>query len=278
MVRPKDLDAFSSPRAFYGAELRRLREQAGLSQHELGLQVFCSGTYIGQFETAVRRPQMDTSKQFDDLFESGKHMQRLCRLALEAEPHADYFLVVAELQETALTMRQYSPMVVPGLLQTLPYARGLMSAGMPLATPEEINRLASGRIGRQRRLDSPTGPELWSIVHEAALRTPVGGNNVMVEQLQHLIDVSQRNRRVTLQVVPFSEGPFPLVSQNLILMTFEGAPPAAYTETTHTGHVIDSPAIIAQFSKDYDYARATALSPKASRDFMESIVKDYERA
>ncbi|MFI6079469.1 helix-turn-helix domain-containing protein [Streptomyces sp. NPDC051217] len=54
MPQPNSLDAYSTPRAFYGAELRRLREEAGLTQTQLGERVFCTGSYIGQFESATR--------------------------------------------------------------------------------------------------------------------------------------------------------------------------------------------------------------------------------
>ena len=117
MTQPKALDPYTSPRTFYGAELRRLREQSGLTQDQLGERVFCSGTYIGQFESAVRRPQGDVSKLFDEVMGSDKHLQRLCRLARQSK-HPDYFADAAELEKLATTISEYAPMLVPGLLQT----------------------------------------------------------------------------------------------------------------------------------------------------------------
>ncbi|WP_443033456.1 helix-turn-helix domain-containing protein [Streptomyces sp. ACA25] len=103
VTQPKQLDPYVSARAFYGAELRRMREEAGWSQAELGERVFCSGTYVGQFESAVRRPQLDLSRQFDEVLESGKHFLRLCKLA-RASKHPDYFADAAELEKLARTI------------------------------------------------------------------------------------------------------------------------------------------------------------------------------
>ncbi|MFB7212175.1 multiprotein-bridging factor 1 family protein [Streptomyces sp. NPDC056255] len=98
MPQPKDLDPYADARSFYGSELRRLREAAGMSQTELGDRVFCSGTYIGLFEMAERRPQEDMSRAFDELLGSGKHLQRLCRLARKSKV-AGYFADAAELEK-----------------------------------------------------------------------------------------------------------------------------------------------------------------------------------
>ena len=94
MTQPRHLDPYTSPRAFYGAELRRLREAAGLSQEQLGERIFCSGTYVGQFESATRRPQRDLSKLLDEVLgrmadarggESGKGAADYFRAALAAD-------------------------------------------------------------------------------------------------------------------------------------------------------------------------------------------------
>jgi transcriptional regulator with XRE-family HTH domain len=143
MTQPKHLDPYTSPRAFYGAELRRLREAAGLSQEQLGERVFCSGTYVGQFESATRRPQPEVSKLFDDVLGSGKHFQRLCELARRSK-HPEYFADAAELEKLAKTISEYAPMLVPGRLQTEAYARALTRATLPL-TPQEEGKHSEGR-------------------------------------------------------------------------------------------------------------------------------------
>lgn len=274
MTQPKELDPYTSPRAFYGAELRRLREKAGLSQEQLGERVFCSGTYVGQFESAVRRPQTDVSKQFDEVLGSGEHIQRLCRLARQSK-HPDYFADAAELEKLATTISEYAPMLVPGLLQTEAYARALTRAALPFAREEEVEEHVSTRMERAHRLQDPTAPELWAIIHEAALRVPVGGASVMCEQLSLLAELAEGRSRVVVQVVPFSAGPHPLMYGTTILMTFADAPSVAYTEGAHTGQLIDEPPLVAKFQRSYDHARAAALSPKASLPLIASVMKGY---
>ncbi|WLQ51681.1 helix-turn-helix transcriptional regulator [Streptomyces poriferorum] len=115
MPQPKDLDPYTDPRAFYGAELRRLREAAGLSQGELGSRAFCSGTYIGLFEAGERRPQIELSRSLDELLGSGEHLQRLCRLARTSKV-AGYFADAAELQLQASSIAYSGQLVEEPLL------------------------------------------------------------------------------------------------------------------------------------------------------------------
>ncbi|MEV1009667.1 helix-turn-helix transcriptional regulator [Streptomyces sp. NPDC049881] len=278
MTRPKELNPYFSPRAFYGAELRRLREDAKLSQDDLGAQVFVSGAYIGQFETAVRRPQPDISKMFDEIFSTGEHLQRLCKLANEAEPHPEYFAKTAELEEQAETISQYAPMLVPGLLQTEEYARALMRATHPTESSAWIDKLVAGRLARQDILERSTPPLLWAVLHETALRIPASDPAVMCGQLEHLVESARSHQHIELQVVPLSEGFFPLINQNVKLMSFKDAPPVIYMESGHTGQLIDDPTLVAEFLKSYDYVKAVALSPKASLQLTESIVKDLRNS
>ncbi|MDH6629345.1 transcriptional regulator with XRE-family HTH domain [Streptomyces sp. LBL] len=274
MTQPKHLDPYTSPRTFYGAELRRLREEATWSQEQLGERVFCSGTYIGQFESATRRPQPDLSKQLDGVLGSGEHLQRLCELARKSK-HPDYFADAAELEKQAQTISEYTPMLIPGLLQTEAYARGLTRATLPFAPDEVVEQHVAARLERSRRLDNPTGPELWAIVHEAALRMPVDDPKVMQDQLEQLAATARGHHRVMVQVLPFAAGPHPLMYGTAILMTFTDAPPVAYTEGAHTGQLIDDPALVAKFQRSYDLVRAAALSPKASLSLIDSAAKDY---
>ncbi|WP_406145081.1 Scr1 family TA system antitoxin-like transcriptional regulator [Streptomyces sp. NBC_01012] len=273
MPLPKDLDPYANPRAFYGAELRRLREAAGLSQNELGERVFCSGAYIGMFEAAERQPQEEISRGLDELLGSGEHLQRLCRLARTSKV-AGYFADAAELQQRAVSIAEYSPMAVPGLLQTEQYARALTRTAQPYASSEVVDNHVRTRMERGELLDSPTAPVLWVIIHEAALRVPLGGPAVIAEQLDHLHAQGSERPRVVVQVLPFA-GASPLLHGPVTLMHFSDAPPVAYTESAYSGQLVEDPGLVEQFSCAYDLARASALSPEASLSLIKSAAKGY---
>lgn len=274
MSQPKALDPYTSPRAFYGAELRRLREAAGLSQDQLGERVFCSGTYIGQFESATRRPQPDVSRLLDEVLECGKHFQRLCELARRSK-HAEYFADAAELETLAASIGEYAPMIVPGLLQTEGYARTLIRAAMRFQPQHMVDDLVAARRERQSIFEAPTAPLLWFVLHEAVLRLPIGGPAVMHEQLKRLVVLVEGNRRLVVQVLPFSAGAQAFLNATTIAMTFADAPPVIYTESAYTGQLIEEPALVARYREAYDLARAASLSPEDSLTVIESAAKDY---
>lgn len=73
------------------------------------------------------------------------------------------------------------------------------------ATHEELDDAVAGRMERQRVLDREHPPELWVILDEAVLRRPVGGPDVMREQLARLVESGQRPN-IAIQVVPFGPG------------------------------------------------------------------------
>lgn len=274
MTQPSHLDPYTSPRAFYGAELRRVREAAGLSQGQLGERVFCSASYVSQFESAKRRPQRDLSMQFDDVLGSGMHFERLCELARQSK-HPEYFADAAELEKLAKTISEYAPMLVPGLLQTAGYARALSHAARRFEPHHVVDDLVTSRLERQRVMDGPTAPVLWVVIHEAVLRVAVGGAAVMHEQLISLSEKIRLNHRVLVQVLPFSAGAQAFLNATTIQMTFDDAPPVTYTESAYAGQLIEEPAVVSRYQKAYDLTRAAALSPETSLTLIESAAKDY---
>ncbi|MCM2411044.1 helix-turn-helix transcriptional regulator [Streptomyces sp. RKAG290] len=274
MPLPKDLDPYTDSRAFYGAELRRLREAAGMSQGELGERVFCSGSYIGQFEAATRRPQLEMSRAFDQLLGSGAHLERLCRLAGQSRV-AEYFADAAELERQARSISEYAPVLIPGLLQTRGYAAALTRASQRFISAEAVEQQVSTRMERSELLRGDTPPAFWAILHESALRVPVGGPEVMREQLNHLAETAVTHRHIILQVLPFSAGVHPFLNTMVSLMDFADGPPVAYSEGAYTGQLIDEPQLVGTYQSAYDLARAVALSPEASLALIESAAKDY---
>ncbi|MEU0129565.1 MULTISPECIES: helix-turn-helix transcriptional regulator [unclassified Streptomyces] len=274
MPLPKDLDPYANPRAFYGAELRRLREAAGLSQSELGERAFCSGTYISLFEAAERRPQVDISRTLDELLGSGEHLQRLCHLARTSKV-AEYFADAAELERRATSICEYAPMLVPGVLQTREYARAVTRATQRLASEEIVEGQVGARMERACMLLRPTPPTFWAILHEAALRVPVGGADTMSAQLERLVSATQTHPHLIVQVLPFAAGMHPFMNTMVSLMSFADSPPAAYTEGAYSGQLTEEPGMVADIQAAYDLARAMALSPEASKALLESAAKEH---
>jgi hypothetical protein len=108
------------------------------------------------------------------------------------------------LEAAASVLRTYEVQLVPGLLQTEEYTRALIRQGSAV-TEEEIVRRGELRASRQEILRRPDAPQLWAVVDEGALRRPVGGAEIVREQLKHLIEVTD-HPAVTLQVLPFEAG------------------------------------------------------------------------
>ncbi|SDM68289.1 Helix-turn-helix domain-containing protein [Streptomyces sp. cf386] len=273
MPGPKDLDPSSSPRALLGAELRHARERKGLSQEALGLKLFVSGTFIGQLEAGTRRLQPDMAPMLDEILDTNGFFTRNCKASNKSK-YPEHFAEAAEAEAEATVIRHYAPLLIPGLLQTPAYARAVNRAYDPTATEETIDEWVEGRMERIRLLDHPTQPLLWTVLDEAVLRRETGGRAVMAEALRHVADMA-RQRRVIVQVLPFSAGAHKAMEGSLKLMDFSDAPPLAYLEGPGTGRLEDDPAIVAQLRFTFDLLVASALSPEKSLALIEAMAQDY---
>jgi hypothetical protein len=129
---------------------------------------------------------------------------------------------------------------------------------------------------RSRVLADATRPKYWAVLHESVLRTAVGDEVTMAEQLDHIAALA-REWAVMVQVLPFSVGACPLPTGTLKLMEFDDAPPTAYTEAVFSGNLLDDPALVKRTQGAYDLIRAAALSPEASLSLVESAAEDYRR-
>ncbi|KOU83467.1 helix-turn-helix domain-containing protein [Streptomyces sp. CH8.1] len=273
MARPNDEGGAQTPEEFAREELRRHREVAGLTQDGLGERIFTTGSYVGQMENGQRRLRPEIAALIDKELGTGDYFSRLSK-AFKSK-HVEYFAVAAELEVRATAIYEYGSSLVLGLLQTEDYARAVIRGGNPTALDAYVESLVSSRMERQRLLDDPVTPELWVVLHEAVLRTVVGGHVVMAAQLRH-IAACVRDHRMTLQVVPFTAGAQGTLGSLVTIMQFPDAPDVVYTEGPRVGHLIDYPALVQRHWKLYDLARAAALSPTASLALIESVAEEYE--
>ncbi|MEV0007612.1 helix-turn-helix transcriptional regulator [Streptomyces sp. NPDC047973] len=272
MPGPKKLDPSSSPRALLGAELRHRREAAGLSQEDLGAPLFVSGSFIGQLEAGTRRMQADQAQRLDEALGSEGFFVRNCA-ALKQSKYPDHFAEAAEAERQATTIKEYAPLLIPGLLQTEAYARAVFRAYQPTATEDVIDELVAARLERAQLLADPTTPLLWVVLDEAVLRRRVGGAALMTEALRHVAELGNQHR-IIVQVMPFSAGAHAALDGGMKLMSFPDAPPLAYVDGLGMGRLQDDPSAVARYHLTYDLLVAGALSPESSLALIRSVAED----
>ncbi|MCB5908246.1 helix-turn-helix domain-containing protein [Streptomyces pinistramenti] len=273
MPGPKRLDPSSSPRAMLGAELRHQREKANLSQDELGAALFVSGSFIGQLEAGTRRMLPEYAARIDEILGTDGYFTRNCEAATKSK-YPDHFAEAAEAEAIAVSIKEYAPQLIPGLLQTEAYARAVFRAYQPTATESVIDELVVARLERARLLDDPTTPLMWAVLDEAVLRRATGGRKVMAEALQHIAALIRRHR-IIVQVLPFDAGAHASLEGTLKLMRFPDAPPLSYLQGLGTGQLVDDPARVAQYELSYDLLAASALSPEMSLAMIESMAEAF---
>ncbi len=204
-------------RIMLGASLRKLREDRGLTREVAGFHIRASESKISRME--LGRVGFKTRDVEDLLTLYGVHDDAERRGLLEMVREANtpgwwhkygdvlpnWFVTFIGLEEAASVIRTYEVQFVPGLLQTAAYARAVIRLGYPDDPEESIEHRVHLRMQRQERLRQKGGPRLWAVIDEAALRRPIGGEGIMQEQLQHLLEVSMLPN-ITVQVMPFRFG------------------------------------------------------------------------
>ncbi|MER5298162.1 helix-turn-helix domain-containing protein [Streptomyces lasiicapitis] len=272
----KDPDASASVPAFYGAELRFKREAAGLTLERLAEGSYRGVPFLSQIERGERRMPFDLAQHVDAKLQTDGFFQRRCEDARKARQggHAEYFADVAEMERYAESIEDWAPMIVPGLLQTPAYARAIVRAAMPRASGYVVEEKVEARVGRADLFERERPPEFWAILDESVIRRRVLPPKEMAELLEHIAEAVQGTRSI-LQIVPETTATHPFMMGMTRVMTFADAPPLVYTESLHSGQLIDYPPLVKQYRGSYDLLRAAALPPEASLAMIEDAAEDY---
>lgn len=270
------IDPSTSMAALFGARVRRLRTAAGLTQAELGDRTHVVSTRITQIERASgAKPTLELARALDAALGADDLLVDLWPYVYR-EAFPDWSRKFMECSARAGAIRQYAAHVVPGLLQTEDYARAVLSVGRTLGSKEQLEERVALRMGRQERLGTPDRPELWVVLDEAVLRRPVGGREVMGEQLARLLGTAAEPH-ITVQVLPFDQGEHDALGGSLTVLTIPDGSEIAYTEGAHYGQLIENPDEVRSFALTYDRLRAAALPPLMSLDMIRSVMEDNHR-
>ncbi|WRZ91746.1 helix-turn-helix domain-containing protein [Streptomyces sp. NBC_01007] len=267
MPNIRELDPSASPLDYFGSELRRLREAAGLKQGELGDIIFCTGSLIGQVETAHKVPTRDFAERVDAALLTGGAFSRLIGLVLRSQLPT-WFQAYAEMEARAAYIYSFQAQLVDGLLQTPGYARAVLGS----RSEEDLDAKVAARLERQRVLARDEPPVAWVVLDEAVLHRQIGSAGVMRDQLGRLLDLP-RDGWTQVQVLPFEVGQHPGSMGSFNLLRFDGDPDIVYTEDFVQGHMTANPASLKEGFLRYDHLKAAALSVEASAELIARVME-----
>ncbi|MER6381082.1 helix-turn-helix transcriptional regulator [Streptomyces sp. NPDC001250] len=268
MVNINTLDPSASPLDYYGFELRRFREAAGLTQRQLGDIINYTGSMVGQVETARKLPTLDFSQRSDAALCTGGLLTRLHPLVMRSQLPA-WFQEVAELEVRAVEICSFQTHMILGLLQTPAYARAVLGA----LDRNDLDDRTAVRLARQNVFEKEEPPVFWAVLSEAALCLEIGGRDTMRGQLAHLLTFED-NPRINIQVLPFSAGAHAGLTGSFDLYRFAGDPTILYTESFRSGHPTANPETVKECSLRYDHLQASALSLKDSAELIRRVMED----
>jgi transcriptional regulator with XRE-family HTH domain len=257
-------------------ELLRRREASGLSREEAARQLEWSTSTIFRIETGRSRPQPGNVRALVDLYGvTGPERAGLIQLARDARQPGWWhsfrdvlpnpYEVYIGLEAGASSIRDFEPVVVPGLLQTEDYAREVFRNGPRELDRDEIERRVEVRAARQKILAADDRPRLWAVIDEAVIRRVVGGPAVMREQLRHVADCAEQGK-TTVQVVPFRAGAHAGSIGPFVILDFHEPtdPAVVYLEMLAGDIYLEEHGDVDRYTLAFDRMRAAALHPDDS--------------
>ncbi|MEV4380445.1 helix-turn-helix transcriptional regulator [Streptosporangium sp. NPDC049644] len=251
-----------TPQAIWGRELKHYRKAAGLTQGQLAEIIHFSESLISGVETGLLPASPEFADACDTALNTGGALRRLLDWR-KGQVFPSWFGRWRDQEDTAITLRTYQPLVFPGLLQSEAYARVLLFG-------DEAK--VEARLNRQALFvrSNPQPPVYRCVIDEAVLHRPIGGPQVMREQLEHLIAVI--NPRLSVQVVP--HGMHSGLMGGFSIATMPGGGDVLYAETAIRGITTNDPEDVAAAVECFEVMRTEAISLSMSIDLIKRTVEE----
>ncbi|WUH99720.1 helix-turn-helix domain-containing protein [Spirillospora sp. NBC_00431] len=263
--------------------LRELRVEAGYTANQVCDRLNWGRGKVGRFEANTWvRPELSDIRDLARIYD-GSDLAELEELAARARERA-WWREYADVFENefpgyegdASSIRVIMPLVLPGLLQTLPYMQALLSSGTK--SPEWRERALRARLRRQQILDRDDGtaPKLVALITEASLMYEWGDAGDRRSQLRHLLTASARPN-VELRLLRLSDGLHPGMSTLVNIFRFPGAePPVVFLENDADIQEIDTPGKVEAYDQIFEQIRAAALSTADTAEHLEKLIATLE--
>jgi transcriptional regulator with XRE-family HTH domain len=274
-------------RMLIGSMLRRLRTEKGITRDEAANVIRATAWKIHRLENGqvgfkdrdlvdlLRLYGITNQQEIDSLLERAREANSPGWWFHYGDVVPPWFRTYMDLESAASLIRTYQGQLVPGLLQTADYARATIAGMLLPRTPEEVERRVTLKLARQQILTQPDGPRLWAVVDEAAVRRPVGGEQVMREQLERLIDAAGMPS-IVLQILPVSVGAHPALAGAFSILRFADLelPDIVYVEHLVNAQYLDKRDDVNPYLHVMDTISVHAAPPSKTVEILRRILKE----
>jgi transcriptional regulator with XRE-family HTH domain len=264
-------------RMILGSQLRRLREEAGITRQQAGYNIRGSESKISRLELGrvgfKERDVADLLTMYgvDDPAERTSYLD-LVKQSNEpgwwrrfGDTMPSWLTDLVGLEEAASRIQVWEPMFVAGLLQIEPYARAIFSHGRPDLEDERVDQLVALRMRRQKMFSRPDAPRVWMVLDESVLYRPIGGTKVLKRQIEYLLEMSAMPH-ISVQILPYEHSGLSAEHAFSLLRFAEPElPNIAYVEYLTGAHYLEKREEIEKYSRRLDMLAVDAQTPERSR-------------
>jgi transcriptional regulator with XRE-family HTH domain len=266
-----------------GTHLRQIRNGLNLTVEEVATELLCSAAKISRIETGMRRPSLRDVRDLCALYKVDEsttaELMDLTRMAREPGWWTQYGDLglgsYIGLEQDAKAITCFTMYGVPALLQTEDYAREIVKAIAPQATPLVHEQRVEARLRRQQVLEQKEPPRYRALLDEAVLRRRVGSPAVMVAQIDKILKMD-RDSKATVQVIPFDVGAHAAQDSNFVLLEFqEPMSSVIFIEGLTGNQYLERQSDLDYYREAIEHLRDSALTPRDSVERMIAIRKEY---
>ncbi|MFJ5308555.1 helix-turn-helix domain-containing protein [Streptomyces sp. NPDC088350] len=271
-----------------GTALRQYRHAAKLDQPEAAEVIASSQARISRLESghvtarvievrllldAYGVTDHEVRVKLEDLAKHSKNRGWWLEHAAHLRP--DYVDHIA-LEDDASYIREWQPVMMPGLLQTPGYAEAVIAASPHYIEPERAAQLVKVRVGRQVKIEEG-GASYTAILWEAVLAQPLVSVEIHREQLSAILEVGKR-KNVTVQVLPVSAGVLAGYSSAFSSFSFDEEPTveAVAMDNLRGTSILEGAEDLAAYASAFDLLRSSALTPDASAKLIRGILRSLK--
>jgi transcriptional regulator with XRE-family HTH domain len=264
-------------RMILGSQLRRLREEAGITRQQAGYNIRGSESKISRLELGrvgfkerdvtdlLTMYGVDDSTERQTFLDMVKQSNEPGWWRRFGDTMPNWFTDLVGLEEAAARIQIWEPLYVSGLLQIEGYARAIFSHGRPEMADERVDQLVALRMRRQKMFSRPDAPRVWMVLDESVLHRPIGGMKVLKQQIEYLLEMSALPH-VSVQILPFSRSGLSAEHAFSLLRFGEPElPNIAYVEYLTGAHYIEKREEIEKYSRALDMLAVDSETPERSR-------------